>query len=148
MRRPVLRPRGVLARAALLALAATAACSSTPVAPTPASLAGNYSATVFRVTPPGQPQVDALAAGGSITIAIASGGTTTGTLFLPASVTGGSAFTASMAGSITVAGSSVQFVQSADSFIRNLTFTVSGTTLTVTNGVAAGASYTITLTRS
>jgi hypothetical protein len=44
-------------------------------------------------------------------------------------------------------GNTVHFQQSIDTFVRDLTFTIVGTSLQATNQVAGGASFTITLTR-
>jgi hypothetical protein len=113
----------------------------------PVSVTGSYTATTFVVAPSGQPAMDVIAKGGSLSIVIASDNTVTGNLLLPASVTGGAVFTASMAGTVTRNGASVQFQQSADTFVRNLSWTPNGNTLQVTNQVVAATTYTITLTR-
>jgi len=112
----------------------------------PSSLAGTYVATVFRVTPTGQPPIDVLAQGGTLSITIASDNTASGTLSLPASVAG-TAFSASMAGTVVQTGTTVRFEQTADTFVRDLTFTVVGNTLQTTSQVAGAGSFTITLTR-
>lgn len=111
------------------------------------TIAGTYTATVFSVTPTGQAAINVIAAGGSLTIAIATNNATSGSLAIPASINGGTAFNADMAGTATVSGSTVHFQQTADTFVRDLTWTHSGTTLTVSNQAAGSASYTITLTR-
>jgi hypothetical protein len=41
----------------------------------------------------------------------------------------------------------VQFQQTADTFVRDLTFTIVGNTLQATSQVAGAGSFTITLTR-
>ena len=112
----------------------------------PSSIAGVYTATVFRVTPTGQPTIDVLAQGGSLSITIASDNTASGTLSLPASVAG-TPFNASMTGTVVQTGTTVRFEQTADTFVRDLTFTVIGNTLQATNQVAGVGSFTITLTR-
>ena len=112
----------------------------------PSSLAGTYVATVFRVTPTGESTIDVLAAGGSLSVTIASDNTASGSLSIPASVAG-TPFTASMAGTVVQSGSTVQFQQTADTFVRNLTFTIVGNTLQATSQVAGAGSFTITLTR-
>jgi len=111
------------------------------------TLAGTYSATVFTVTPTGQAAINVVAAGGSLTITIATNNATSGSLAIPASINGGTAFNADMAGTATLSGSTVHFQQTADTFVRDLTWTHSGTTLTVSNQAAGSAAYTITLTR-
>jgi hypothetical protein len=112
----------------------------------PSSIAGAYAATVFRVTPTGQPTIDVLGQGGSLSVTIASNNTASGSLSLPASVAG-TAFTASMTGTVVQTGATVRFEQTADTFVRDLTFTVVGNTLQATNQVAGAASFTVTLTR-
>ena len=112
----------------------------------PSSIAGAYTATVFRVTPTGQPTVDVLAQGGSLSVTIASNNTASGTLSLPASITG-TPFTASMTGTVVQTSATVRFEQTADTFVRDLTFSIVGNTLQATNQVAGSASFTVTLSR-
>ena len=126
-------------------LVSMAACGGTDATSGSESLTGAYVATVFAVTPSGQPTINVLAAGGSLNIAIAANGTTTGNLSIPASVTGGAPFTASMAGTAVLTGSTVRFNQTADSFVRDLTWGRDGPRLTVINQTAGAASYTLTL---
>jgi len=111
-------------------------------------MAGSYSATAFTVTPTGQSAINVLAAGGSLTLTITPAGVTSGSLNLPASVTGGAALVASMAGTAVQTGVQVTLTQSADTFVRNLTWTVAADGLSVTAQSAGGATYTITLTRA
>jgi hypothetical protein len=111
-----------------------------------ASIAGAYAATVFRVTPTGQPPIDVLAQGGSLSVTIASDNTASGSLSLPASVAG-TPFSASMAGTVVQTGTTVKFQQTADTFVRDLTFNIVGNTLQTTDQVAGVGSFTITLTR-
>lgn len=113
-------------------------------------VAGTWVATQFQITPTGQAQIDALAGGGTLSITISAANTTTGALSLPGSVTGGSALNASMAGtaSLNSASTEVTFTQAADTFVRDLTWQrVGNTTLRVSNQVAGGASFTVTLTK-
>jgi hypothetical protein len=111
------------------------------------ALAGSYRATTFRVTPSGQSAIDVLAQSGTLTITIGADNATSGSLFLPASVTGGTALTESMTGTAVRTGNSLQFQQAADTFVRNLTWAVSGNTLTVVDQTAGSARFTITLAR-
>jgi len=128
-----------------LASALVSGCGSD--SPTqPSSLAGTYVATEFRVTPTGQPTIDVLAAGGSLSVTIASDNTANGSLSIPASVAG-TPFNASMAGTVVQSGSTVKFQQTADTFVRDLTFSIVGNTLQATNQVAGVGSFAITLTR-
>ena len=134
----------VLLMSTLLPFAETACGDAGPTQSV--SLAGTYTATLFRVTPSGQSAIDVLAQGGSLSIAIASDNTTSGSLMLPASVAG-SDFTASMVGTAVQSGSTVHFQQSADTFVRDLAFTVSGGALQASNQTAGTAAFTVTLTR-
>ena len=89
-----------LRRLALLpALALAAACENS-VSIDPDVLAGSYAATSFVVTQTGQPSVDVLAKGGSLTINIAANDSISGLLVLPAGVPGGQAGTADMKGKV------------------------------------------------
>lgn len=110
-------------------------------------LAGSYRATTFRVTPSGQAATDVLAQSGSLTITIGTDNATSGSLVLPASVTGGTALTENMAGTAVRTGNAVQFQQAADTFVRDLTWTVSGNALTVADQAVGSARFTITLAR-
>jgi hypothetical protein len=115
---------------------------------TSSSVAGASTATVFQVTLDGQSTVDELAGGGSLTITIAANDSTTGELtVLPAEGVSGEPATYSMAGLAVVSGSTVQFHQDADTFVRDLTWTVSGSTIAVHNQALDGATFTITLTK-
>ena len=59
-----------------------------------------------------------------------SNGTTTGTLVVPAPLNNGVAINESMAGTFTRNGDTVTFDQSADTFVRDMTFTVVGNVMT------------------
>ena len=85
-------------------------------------LAGSYAATSFLVTPSGQPTVDVIAKGGSLTIAIAADSTTTGLLSLPAGALSPQGGTASMSGKVFQrADGTFRFDQpAADTFIEQL----------------------------
>ena len=114
--------------AAALLTGGVLACGDDSTAPT-SGVAGSYAATTMTRTPSGGSAVDVLAAGGSLTIQLKSDGTTTGQLVIPASLNGGQQLTASMAGTWTQTGSTVTFSQSADTFVRDMPFTVAGSTL-------------------
>ncbi|HEU5220346.1 MAG TPA: hypothetical protein VFU23_16920 [Gemmatimonadales bacterium] len=129
----------------MLVAASTTACGGT-TGPSVA-LEGNFVASIFRVTPSGQATLDILAAGGSLTINITGGAQTTGTLFVPGTVTGGAPLTATMAGTAIKSGNNVTFSQTADTFVRDLTWTLSQAGLSVSSQGVAGTSYTVTLTR-
>lgn len=123
-----------------------AACSSDNSDTTP-QLAGTYVATTFVVTPSGQPAADILAAGGSLNITISASGVSSGTLGVPNGIYGGGT-AGSMAGTATVTnGTQVTFAQNADTFVRDLPWTLSTANLSVTSQIVSGTAYTIVLTR-
>lgn len=145
-----MRSFSTLRRAALAAtvlVASLTACGSDGGPTDVSTIAGAYAATTFLVTPDGQAERDVLSAGGSLAITIGAANTTTGTLSIPAAVTGDSTFTASMVGTAARTGSSVRFEQTADTFVRDLNWTVNGETIRVTDQSVGGARYTIVLAR-
>jgi hypothetical protein len=110
-------------RYALLPALALAASCENSVSIDPDVLAGNYVATSFIVTATGQPPVDVLAKGGSLTINIAADSSTTGLLSLPAGVLSTTGGTADMAGTVTrLSDGTYKFNQSANSFIKQITW--------------------------
>ena len=135
--------QGLIALAVGLTLAGCSDDNGTDIS----DVAGSYEATTFVVTPDGEGPIDVIAAGGFINITINSNGTTTGDMFLPASVAGtDQAF--SMDGTASIVGSEqVAFDQVADSFFRELTFTIEAEELVVLEQRAGSAVFTITLTR-
>ena len=126
-----------------LGLSLAVGCSD-PV--TPESLAGTYVATTFGLS--GGATEDVLAAGGSLSITFNAGGTTSGSLFVPAasSASGGMDFTADMAGTFTLQNDSLTLTQVADSFVRDLTWTVDGNRINGT-GTFSGVTITVVLSR-
>jgi hypothetical protein len=140
--------RSAVLLAALLGSSAAGACGgsdSVTLTTTPA-IAGTYQATVFQVTPAGQPMIDVLARGGTLSLVIAADNSTTGSLSLPPSILG-SPFSANLTGTAVQTGNTVKFQQTADTFVRDLTFTVVGTTLEAKNQTAGVGTFTIVLTR-
>ena len=132
--------------APVLALVAIIGCGGD--GPTsPGNLAGSYAATTLQVTPDGQAPINVLSNGGSLTLTLNNDNSVTGTLNLPASVTGQQALTASMSGTVVVGNNTVAFQQTADTFVRDLTWSVGTNALSVTNQRAGAAVFTITLTR-
>ena len=125
--------------AAALGAASLTACGDDPVS---VELLGDYVAVVLTATPTGQAPVDVLAAGGSFNISLFSDSTTTGTLIVPASANNGVAINASMAGTFIRVGNTVTFDQAADTFVRDMDFTISGRAL---GGTQDFGSVTITV---
>jgi len=87
-------------------------------------VAGDYTAITFLTrTPPTGNYRDELQAGGSLTLSLNSNGMTSGHLHIAAN--GATpAFDADMAGTWTLNGDVVTFTQAADTFVRNMAFTV------------------------
>ena len=110
-----------LRRLALLpALVLASACENS-VSITPDVLAGSYTATSFVVTQTGQPSVDVLARGGSLTINIAANDSITGLLVVPAGVPGSQAGTANMKGKVVRrSDGTYQFDQDESTFVEAL----------------------------
>lgn len=111
--------RGGLVAAGLIL---AAACGDS-FEPTTDNVAGTYVATVFRGEVEGVDR-DFLDEGASLTITLSADGTTTGRLFVPDGNEDGSDLDESLAGTWTLDAESgeVTFNQSADTFVRNMTF--------------------------
>ena len=109
----------------LLGVAAILACGSDSTAPT-ATVTGTYSATEFTTTG-SSGQTNQILVGSTVFLNLSGNGTLSGHLHL-AATNANPVFDADMAGTWTQVGSTVTFSQTADTFIRNMTFDV------VTNG--------------
>jgi hypothetical protein len=83
---------------------------------------GNYTAIILVSTENSVP-TNVLAGGGSFTLNLASNGTTSGRLHIVASGSN-PALDADMAGTWTRNGDTVEFTQAADTFVRDMTFTI------------------------
>lgn len=129
---------------ATTAAVASLRCSDDGFTPSVMDVAGSYTAAAFMSTNAGT-TTDHLAGGASFTITLAEDGTTTGRLFVPGGAEGGGDLDADMTGTWTLAGRTLRFVQTADTFVRDMPFTVepnrlrgeatfSGTTVRVTLG--------------
>jgi hypothetical protein len=107
-----------------LAAAAMACGGSGSTAPN-TTIAGSYSATQWVTTgaPGSSGQTNQILAGSTLVINLASNGTTAGHLHLAAQ-SGNPAFDADMAGTWVQIGTTVNFSQTADTFVRNMPFTV------------------------
>ncbi|SRR6266480_4431569 len=113
------RPRSLPAAAAIVTVLA---CGKNPFTPTVANVAGSYSTTSFT-SANGETTTDHLAQGASLTLTLTPAGTTTGRLFVPGGAEGGGDLDADMAGTWTLTGSTVDFAQAADTFVRDMPFT-------------------------
>ncbi len=112
----------------LVAMSAVAAACGEPFVPSVDSIAGSYQATIFTSTTSGV-TTNHLTAGGSFTITLAANGTTSGQLFVPGGGAGGGALDESMVGTWELVGTTVQFDQTADTFVRDMIFTASSNRL-------------------
>lgn len=115
------------------ALAALVACGSDSTAPGDDIVVGSYFATQF-VTTGSFGQINQLVEGSTATINLFPNGTTTGHLHLVATAAN-PASDADMSGTWRRTGNVVTFSQSADTFIRNMQFTV----VLTSTGVALAA---------
>jgi hypothetical protein len=110
-----------------VALVLTAACDDTDAtAPSPSSLAGTYVATRLTSTTGTSASVNQLGRGASITLTLAASGATSGRVLVPDPV---EPLDASLAGTWTLVGGDVELDHPADTFLRDMTFTVQGNTL-------------------
>jgi hypothetical protein len=143
MKQTAFRIGGVLLAATVLA------CGSDNSTEPGLALEGNYTATQW-VTTGGSGQTNQLLAGSTLNITLNSNGSTTGHLHIAASG-GNPTFDADMVGTWAKSGNTVTFSQSADTFVRNIPFTV------VANGanwalvgdqVFSGTRIQLTLTRA
>lgn len=77
---------------------------------------------------------------------MSSSNRTSGNLTIPATITNGATVVENMAGTATIPGTTVEFQQEADKFVRNVTWTLSGNTL-VTSSTISGVTLNVTLIR-
>jgi hypothetical protein len=115
-------PRFFFKSILLLAVAISAAACGDSNAPTGVPV-GTYTAILFRTTG-ASGQRDELAAGSTINLNLASNGTTSGHLHVAASASN-PALDADMAGTWREAGDVVTFSQQADTFVKDMPFTLS-----------------------
>jgi hypothetical protein len=103
--------------------AALLACGSSTTPPSGNSAAGSYSAISFVTTGSGGQRNEVLA-GSTLVLNLNADGTTSGHLHIAASGAN-AAFDADMAGTWTQTGFTVNISQGADTFVRNMPFTMS-----------------------
>ncbi len=138
--------RRSLSVACLLFLAAWGCGSDTTQ---PNAIAGDYAASEW-VTTGGSGQTNQLLAGSTLFMELSAGGTANGRLHVAASGSN-PAFDADMAGTWSESNNKVTFSQSADTFVRNLTFTVvpNGSTWALSaDQVVNGTRIQLTLSRA
>ncbi len=105
------------------------ACGSDGFTPTEETVAGTYEAAAFTVTS-GVGTTDLLAAGATVDATLAPDGTTSGRLFVPGADEDGSDLDEDLTGTWTLAGQTVTFNQTADTFIGETDFIAGSNTLT------------------
>jgi hypothetical protein len=105
----------------LLGIAALVACGGDSTAPN-STLVGSYVATQF-VTTGSSGQTNQLLAGSSLLLHLGADGSVSGQLHLAAS-NGNPVVDADMAGTWAQSGNTLAFAQSADTFVRNMTFAI------------------------
>lgn len=126
--------------------AATLACGGDTTEPDP--LVGTYIATEWTTTG-ASGQTNQILAGSTLTISLNAGGTTSGHLHVAASGQD-PAFDADMGGTWSRNGNTVNFSQTADTFVRNMPFTVvanGSNWALVGNHAFSGTNVQLTLTR-
>jgi hypothetical protein len=106
----------------LFILSATACGSDSTTSPN-SSLAGHYAATTW-MTFGTSGQTNQITAGSTLNITLNANGTTTGQIHVAASGTD-PVFDRDMAGTWVQTGSTINFSQSADTFVRDMPFTLS-----------------------
>jgi len=112
--------RSLIKRAPMLfGVAALVACGSDSTAPNN-TVAGAYVATQF-VTTGSSGQTNQLLAGSSLLLNLGANGSVSGQLHMPAT-NGNPVLDADMAGTWAQSGNTITFAQSADTFVRNMTF--------------------------
>ena len=105
-----------------IALPAISVACSDPESPPPNPLVGSYTATTWTTTG-NSGQQSQLVSGSTLQITLNANHTTSGHLHIPAQ--GGSpAFDADMAGTWSSSGDVVDFTQAADTFVRDMLFTM------------------------
>ena len=121
----------VISREVALGLAvALAACGGDDrFSPTVETVVGSYTASTFTLTTSAG-TTNLLTSGATVSVTLAADGSTTGRLFVPGGAEDGGDFDADLAGTWALAGSTVTFSQTADTFIRDVAFTATRNRLT------------------
>ncbi len=117
MRSPVMK---FLAPIAMIA--AAAGCGSDSTGPQSSGFAGSYTAFQW-VTTGGSGQTNQLIAGSTLQITLDDNGSTSGHMHVAAS-SGNPVADFDMAGTWTQSGNNINFAQTADTFVRNMVFTI------------------------
>ena len=104
----------------LLAVAAVVACSDS-FKPSIENVAGSYTLQTLMSTDTAG-TVDWMSAGATLTLSLSSNGTVAGHLFMPGAGESGADLEADMAGSWALVGGRVVMEQTADTFVRDMTW--------------------------
>ena len=121
----------MISRVAWGAFALTLLSCSCGTEPTDPDATGSYAATTLTVVD-GTQTIDVLVAGGSLTMTLQSDGSTSGRLFVPGGGDNGQDLDENLAGTWTQTGVTVHFSQSADTFVRDASWTLVDRTLRTT----------------
>ena len=118
-------------RMATFSVALLGGCGDSTDSEPMGDIAGIYTSTSFLVTPTGGSAEDVLAAGGLLTIGLEPNGTVTGTLDVPGGVAGvAEPIHEDMFGTASRAGNTLVLEQSADTFVRDVTWLIGPGSLT------------------
>jgi len=130
-----------------LCMILTLAACDNPFSPTVENMAGTYQATRLQVDSAGH-ITDYVAIGSAITLELDPAGTVSGHLFIVGGNEDGGDMDADMAGTWALAGDTVTFDQTADTFVRDYVFTASrGGLRSEHRAAAAGATVTVVFTK-
>jgi len=132
------------AQVSLCLIAVLAACDD-PFSPTVANVSGSYHATTLLVTDSAG-VTDYLAIGSSITLQLDAAGTVSGHLLIVGGNEGGGDLEADMVGTWALAGDTVSFDQTADTFVRDWGFKAGERRLTMDH-TGGGVTVNLVLTK-
>jgi len=129
-----------------LAVLVSSCSDGNSFSPTVTNVAGSYTALSFTVSSTAG-TVDLLGLGATVEVTLAPNGTTTGRLFVPGAGDNGGDLDADLTGTWTLAGNTVTFSQTGDTFIRDVPFTASQNRLTG-EGTFEGQTVRLVLTKT
>jgi hypothetical protein len=126
---------------------ATLACHDISIfQPSLQNVSGSYTArTIMKIA--AFPSVDWIARGATMTITLTTDGATTGRLFVPGGADSGGDLDADMVGRWQLIGSTVQFGQTADTFVPEIDFSATSNRLSADQTLADGTEVRIVLTK-
>lgn len=136
----------------LVALVGALGCAGDGVGPSATEMedrptvdvAGSYGAKTIMTTRDGV-TTDQIAAGVTLTLVLSSRGTTSGELLVPASA-GGTGVPVDLTGTWELAGTTVRFIQAAETFLGRIPFVVSPRQL-AGEATIGGTAFQVVLTR-